>query len=249
LLVVVKKGISRCCMDFENLSDGMSGRSRSLTLFLFLVSIFLTLFGLGEGRSGGPVAPDDTGKPSVTEGHDKSLKEFNQQVTNPLSNEWSLELKQSNYLLNSPNAWNPEFQFEPVLPVALTTDWNLVARPVFKFFDSNPYANSTGNSAREEGLGDSTLTTLLSPNTSNWLLGLGPTFVLPTATTQHTGDGKWQAGPAAVFGYLGGSFLLNDRGDSFLNLSCGDGWIRSRPAGLIPGRRVYLFRFVDRCII
>ena len=30
------------------------------------------------------------------------------------------------------------------------------------------------------------------------LFGVGPTFVFPTATTKKTGQGKWQAGPAAV---------------------------------------------------
>jgi hypothetical protein len=113
-----------------------------------------------------------------------------------------------NYLLDNPHAWNSELLFEPVLPVALTTDWNLVTRPVFKLFDSKPYMNSEENSARKAGLGDSTLTTLLSPNSPNWQFGLGPTLVLPTATTQQTGKGKWQAGPAAVFGYLSESFLL-----------------------------------------
>jgi len=146
---------------------------RWLVLLIFALSI-LVVFGKEECRAVDPVATPETERRPVIGKQEEPLKEFNKQVTNPLSNEWSMELKQSNYLLNSPNAWNPELQFEPVLPVALTRDWNLVTRPVFKFFDSNPYTNSAGNSAREAGLGDSTLTTLLSPNTSNWLLGLGP---------------------------------------------------------------------------
>ena len=162
----------------------------------------------GGGAAADPRGTTASGGVSAGEQQDGLLKEANKQLTNPISNVWSLALKQSNYLLNNPHAWNSELQFEPLLPVALTRDWNLVTKPVLKFFDSKPYINSDGNSERAAGLGDSTLTTVLSPNTSNWLLGLGPTFVLPTASTQQTGDGKWQAGPAAVFGYLSKSWLL-----------------------------------------
>jgi len=175
--------------------------------FLLAVSI-LVLFLCPRPVEAGQLAADTIFPRSEGEKQDESMTEVNKQLTNPLSNEWSLTLKQSNYLLDNPHSWKSELQFEPVLPVALTRDWSLVTRPVFKFFDSKPYINTDGNSERTAGLGDSTLTTLLSPNTSNWLLGLGPTLVLPTASTQQTGDGKWQAGPAAVFGYLSKSWLL-----------------------------------------
>ncbi len=160
------------------------------------------------GKAAGPVAATVPGALSEGETQPESLTEVNKQLTNPISNVWSLTLKQSNYLLDNPHAWNSELEFEPILPVPLTRDWNLVTRPSFKFLDSKPYVNSDGNSLHAEGLGDSTLTTLLSPNTLNCQFGLGPTFVLPTATTQQTGDGKWQAGPAAVFGYLSKNWLL-----------------------------------------
>ncbi|MGC8493263.1 MAG: hypothetical protein ACP5SH_16165 [Syntrophobacteraceae bacterium] len=41
-----------------------------------------------------------------------------------------------------------------------------------------------------------------------WLLGLGPTFIFPTATSNFTGQGKWQAGPGAVVGYLADKWIL-----------------------------------------
>jgi len=181
------------------------------TVPTILVLLLCTSSATAQSAGGAAADPRGTSAPAAVSARDQqdgSLTEANKQLTNPISNVWSLALKQSNYLLNNPHAWNSELQFEPLLPVALTRDWNLVTKPVFKFFDSKPYTNSGGNSERAAGLGDSTLTTVLSPNTSNWLLGLGPTFVLPTASTQQTGDGKWQAGPAAVFGYLSKSWLL-----------------------------------------
>jgi hypothetical protein len=186
-----------------------AGRNMVCSRPLLFLFTFIVLVGLCP-------RPGEAGQDAATTGslasggarQGESLTEVNKQLTNPISNEWSLTLKQSNYLLDNPHTWNSELQFEPVLPVALNRDWNFVTRPVFKFFDSKPYINSGGNSERAAGLGDSTLTTLLSPNTSNWLFGLGPTLALPTASTQQTGTGKWQAGPAAVFGYLSKSWLL-----------------------------------------
>lgn len=42
----------------------------------------------------------------------------------------------------------------------------------------------------------------------NWLLGLCPTFIFPTASTDYTGQGKWQVGPAALVGYRSHKFSL-----------------------------------------
>src|SRR5260370_13194361 len=40
-----------------------------------------------------------------------------------------------------------------------------------------------------------------------WLLGLGPSFIFPTASNSRLGQNKWQIGPGGVFGYLGGKWL------------------------------------------
>jgi hypothetical protein len=201
-----RNGVKRRLMMLKILVIGPS-RIRSRLPLLLLAASTLVLFGPGYGEAGQEATT--TAYPlSGGEKQGESLTEVNKQLTNPISNVWSLTVQQNNYLLNKPHAWNSELQFEPILPVALTKDWNLVTRPVFMVFNSTPYINSAGNSARETGLGDSTLVMMLSPNTSNWQFGLGPTFTLPTATTQQTGQGKWQAGPAAVFGYLSKSFLL-----------------------------------------
>jgi hypothetical protein len=40
------------------------------------------------------------------------------------------------------------------------------------------------------------------------LFGIGPTFVFPTANNDTTGQGKWQAGPAAAAAFVPGKWLL-----------------------------------------
>jgi hypothetical protein len=109
--------------------------------------------------------------------------------------------------------WNSNLQFQPVLPVALTGNWNLITRPVIPLFVSQPHPdrNNPTDIDRTTGFGDIALMEMFSPSpklAGNWLLGLGPTFIFPTASTDWTGQGKWQVGPAAVVGYLSKKWIL-----------------------------------------
>ena len=93
--------------------------------------------------------------------------------------------------------------------MSLTKDWNLITRPVMPFFDIVPHETAPGQFDRTAGLGDMILLEMLSPShTGNWLLGAGPTFIFPTATSTFTGQGKWQAGPGVVVGYLTKEFIV-----------------------------------------
>jgi hypothetical protein len=102
------------------------------------------------------------------------------------------------------------FQFQPVLPLALTDNWNLITRPVFQAMNSTPYVNQSGNLRRVTGFGDTILATLLSPSpklAGRWLLAAGPSFIFPTASNSRLGQNKWQLGPAGIFGYHGDKWL------------------------------------------
>jgi hypothetical protein len=144
----------------------------------------------------------------------KSLTEVNKELSNPISTIWSLTFQENTYWLTMPagraerNQVN--VQFQPVLPVGLTQDWNLINRPVFQVLNSAPYINNSGNLHRVTGFGDTIFATMLSPTdklTGNWLLAAGPTFIFPTASNSRLGQDKWQLGPAGVVGYLGEKFL------------------------------------------
>ena len=140
----------------------------------------------------------------------QSATEVSKQLANPVTSFWSLQFQQNNYLLDNPDGWSPNLQFQPVLPVSLTGDWNLITRPVIPLFVSQPHPVPAGaphgvGIETTTGFGDTILLEMLSPGPSiagNWLLGVGPTFIFPTASTNLTGQGKWQAGPSAVVGYL-----------------------------------------------
>ena len=141
---------------------------------------------------------------------DKAADEVNKQLSNPISSIWALQLQQNTYWLNQPERNVVNLQFQPVMPLSLTDDWNLITRPVFQVMNSTPYVNKSGNLHRVTGFGDTILATLLSPSpklAGPWLFGAGPSFIFPTASNSRLGQNKWQIGPAGVFGYVGDKWL------------------------------------------
>ncbi len=151
------------------------------------------------------------------EAQGESLTEINRELTNPISSLWSVAFQQNNYMLDmgagKPDHWNSNLNFQPVLPVALTEEWNLITRPVMTLFNSVPHPDLHNPSEidRTTGFGDTVLMELISPSpklAGNWLLGLGPTFIFPTASSKYTGQDKWQVGPAAFVGYLSEKWIL-----------------------------------------
>jgi hypothetical protein len=156
------------------------------------------------GASGMPAVAS----PAAGEAEGQSLTEINKQLSNPVTSLWSLSFQFNNYYLAN-HRWNYNLQFQPVLPVSLTRDWNLITRPVVPLYNSVPVPTGPGTFSQRTGLGDTILLEMLSPaNTGPWLLGAGPTFIFPTATNKYTGQGKWQSGPAAFAGYLSKEFIV-----------------------------------------
>jgi hypothetical protein len=100
------------------------------------------------------------------------------------------------------------------MPVSINDDWNLITRPVITAFNSVPHPRENVapiDWARSATFGDSVLLELISPSpklAGNWLLGIGPTFIFPTANSEWTGQGKYQAGPSGLVGYLDKKWIL-----------------------------------------
>lgn len=152
-----------------------------------------------------------------------SANELAKEISNPVTSLWQLQFQFNNYKLESGNGyptdgkWSNNLLFQPVLPVSLTDKLNLITRPVFQLYDSVPHPVVTINpnqrvsvsSERTTGFGDMVLAQVLSPNgTAPWIYGIGPTWILPTASSDLIGQGKWQVGPAAGGGYITDKFMV-----------------------------------------
>jgi len=95
---------------------------------------------------------------------------------------------------------------QPVIPVSLNDDWNLITRTIMPLI-SQP--ETYPGSSRTNGIGDTTFTAFFSPKDSGILIwGLGPVVLLPTATNDDLGNDKWGLGPSAVFLTMQGPWVV-----------------------------------------
>jgi hypothetical protein len=86
---------------------------------------------------------------------------------------------------------------QPVVPFALSEDWNLVTRTILPIV----YQENVVNTSSQAGLADTTESLFFSPSKptkSGWIWGAGPALLFPTATDDLLGAEKWGAGPTAV---------------------------------------------------
>ena len=142
-----------------------------------------------------------------------SPQQLAKQITNPVTDLWQLQFQFNNMQLE-PSAtpvskqWVNNLYFQPVLPVRLTENVNLITRPVFTLYNSVPVPTGPDTTNRQTKLGDTILAQVFSPaGTEPWIIAAGPTWIFPTAGSDETGQGKWQVGPAIGGGYITDQFL------------------------------------------
>src|SRR4029453_19416030 len=95
--------------------------------------------GENENFSLGAVTESSTGE--------ESASELNRKLTNPVSSIWSISNQFNNFELNN-GQWNNNWNFQPVMPVSLTKDWNLITRPVMPFYNIVPHETAPGQFER-----------------------------------------------------------------------------------------------------
>lgn len=87
---------------------------------------------------------------------------------------------------------------QPVIPVSINENWNMISRTIFPLIHQTNIIPGTS----QEGNGDTTQSLFFSPKepTENgWIWGIGPAFLLPTASdAEYLGTEKWGVGPTGV---------------------------------------------------
>jgi hypothetical protein len=96
---------------------------------------------------------------------------------------------------------------EPVVPVKLNSDWNLITRTIVPVTEQPALAPGLGNVT---GLGDVQLSLYMSPVKSfgGLIWGLGPSFSFATATDRSLGTGKDSAGLSTALLTIQGPWLV-----------------------------------------
>ncbi|SDR63842.1 hypothetical protein SAMN05519103_09095 [Rhizobiales bacterium GAS113] len=150
-----------------------------------------TLF-VGLGLASAALAQEKS-----TDEQEKSTEELAKEAQNPIAKLISVPF-QSNTNFGVGPFHQPQeiLNIQPVIPITINQDWNLITRWITPVI-SQPKTSPTDN--REFGIGDLNPSLFLSPAKPGEIIwGVGPTFLLPTATDRNLGNHRWGAGPGAV---------------------------------------------------
>lgn len=147
------------------------------------------------------------GLTSAASAEEPSTEELAKEAQNPVANLISLPF-QSNTNFGVGPFHSPQeiLNIQPVIPVTINQDWNLITRWITPII-SQPKLSPTDQ--EQFGIGDLNPSFFLSPARPGEIIwGIGPTFLLPTATDQNLGNHRWGAGPSAVLLTIQGHWVL-----------------------------------------
>ncbi len=150
----------------------------------------LTLARADASSSGGGDSGSEDEKAKEEELAKKTLNPIADLISAPFQNNWDFGIGPS-------DAMRYTLNFQPVVPLSLNQDWNVISRTILPTI----YLESTAPGISSKfGLGDTLQSFWLSPKQppGGWIMGVGPALLLPTATDGALGQGRWGAGPTAV---------------------------------------------------
>jgi hypothetical protein len=130
----------------------------------------------------------------------QSADEMAKQLSNPIASLTSvpLQLNDEYDAGYAGEGRRKRLNVQPVIPMSIGEDWNLISRTILPLLSQE---NIVAGDDEQQGVGDTLQSLFFSPKalTSNgWSWGVGPALLLPTASDDLLGGGKWGAGPTAV---------------------------------------------------
>lgn len=131
-----------------------------------------------------PAAPQDT-------------QALAKKLANPVASLISFPIQMNfDFGMGTGSGWRMTTNIQPVIPIALNKDWNLISRTILPVIhQGNVVAPGTGQS----GLGDVVQSIFFSPNNTEPVIwGVGPAALTPTATNSSLGSKQWGLGPTVV---------------------------------------------------
>ena len=159
---------------------------------------------LGMARAGGnyepglTLAPADTSAPGGGgASQEADASDLAKKTQNPVSDLISVPFQSNfNFGVGPDDDMQYVLNIQPVIPVKISEDWNLINRTIVPLIYQPTLAPGVGD---EFGLGDIQYQGYFSPrNPGKWIWGAGPILTFPTASDDSLGSEEWSAGPGLV---------------------------------------------------
>ena len=140
---------------------------------------------------------DEPAAPPPRQGGGESATALAKAAQNPVANMISIPFQYNANLNYGPEEKTQSIlNIQPVYPIHLTPDWNIITRTIVPLISQPPL---TPQQDRENGIGDIQLSLFLSPNRSDgFIWGAGVIGQFDTASDDRLGQGKYCLGPTAV---------------------------------------------------
>jgi hypothetical protein len=134
---------------------------------------------------------------------EKSDEELVKELNNPVGSLISVPFQNNFEFKLGPNnnGFRKTLNFQPVIPVSLNKDWNLITRTIVPYI----YQHDVIVTTNQSGLSDVEQSFFFSPQkpVAGIIVGAGPASLYPSATDDLLGAEKWGAGPTIVAGETG----------------------------------------------
>ena len=158
-----------------------------------------------------PVAPEGTQVATEqTPAAAANTDALRKAAQNPVASLISVPVQNNNNVGINPGYRTQDvLNIQPVIPLKVNDDWNLIIRWITPIVYQPLPAPSPLPQIGVSGLGDMQPTFLLSPRKPHKVIwGAGPIIQIPTATSQYLGQGKLALGPNIVALAMPGHFVL-----------------------------------------
>jgi hypothetical protein len=139
-----------------------------------------------DAMTSSPSPPADTGA------------DLAKKLANPVASLISVPLQANwDFGIGVNDAYRFTLNIQPVIPLSLNDDWNLIIRTILPVIDAESPAPGIEDAS---GLGDTVQSFFFSPKepVNGWILAAGPVALWPTATDTQLGSEQWGAGPTGL---------------------------------------------------
>ena len=152
----------------------------------------------GNGKSS-PPPPDEPAEQQQEPPPDGSAgaADLAKKLSNPVASLISFPIQPNfDFGMGTGSGWRMTTNVQPVIPIALNKDWNLISRTILPIIHQG---NVTGPNTSQNGIGDVVQSIFFSPSKTEPLIwGVGPVVLVPTATNGALGARQLGLGVTVV---------------------------------------------------